>query len=129
MSAAHNNDVLSHLVVATLVVTWIAHETHPSRFLRACLLVQAVTLHGIAMHSPALVQLGHAGFGTAICVGAAILPVPQVWIVRALCVLALGTRRKFSGCLFDLVADSRLTRAWHFDVLLCLPLAISCLPR
>ena len=99
------------LVTSVGVATFALNLYRPNVFYVTCMCLQAVTLWGIAVSSPVLIQIGHVGFAASLYVGALHLSHPDAWLVISVCIITLVTRRVLVlGCPFDIVANGPILR-------------------
>lgn len=83
------------------------------------------TMVGIVCDSFLLIQVGHVGFVVALYIGAITLCLPDLWLVKILCITAVVTRRLFNGCLLDLVSQRTYTNHRSVDPVFLFPLVLS----
>ena len=99
------------LVISVGVATFALNFHRPNLFYVTCMHLQAVTLLGIAVSSPILIQVGHIGFAASLYVGAFYLSHPDTLLVISVCIITLITRRVLvRGCPFDIVANGPIIR-------------------
>lgn len=105
--------------------TVFLHLWNPLWFYKLSMMLQLVTLAGIALDSRILIQTGHLGFAVLIYYGVFTLPYPDECLIYALCLTALVTRRIFHGCIFDITAgDDYTTESYLIDGFYAIPLLI-----
>lgn len=120
------NHSLATIVCATLASSCAffqfspyAHYTY--KFHSVCIMFQLTTLLGLLKQSFILIQTGHTGFLAGIYLGALTLPLPDIFLILCLSLVALWTRYIYEACLFDLASNVVFPYDPVFDVILFIP--------
>ena len=127
----HTN-TLFILTVLALCATTSLHIRRPHLFYRLCATIQIINIIGILTDSTLLMNIGHIGFGVSVYIGAVVLPISDIWIIYAACMIVLYSRKVLNGCLFHFTkgkASTTSTNSLRTNVLYVIPIIVTFIRR